>query len=119
MGTPAYLAPEVINGADPNTAADVYAAGITLYELLAGEPPFGGHFVAVMHAHLQKAPERPPAIPDGLWELIAAALSKDPAGRPAAADLARALHDIAASPVTPAPPRQRSCPGTAARRPRS
>jgi serine/threonine protein kinase, bacterial len=91
MGTPTYLAPEAINGAEPTNAADVYAAGITLYELLTGEPPFDGHVVAVMQAHLQREPERIPGISDPLWELVAACLSKDPAGRPAADDLARSL----------------------------
>jgi serine/threonine protein kinase, bacterial len=91
MGTPTYLAPEAINGAEPTNAADVYAAGITLYELLTGEPPFDGHVVAVMQAHLQREPERIPGISDPLWELVAACLSKDPAGRPAADGLARSL----------------------------
>jgi serine/threonine protein kinase, bacterial len=91
MGTPTYLAPEAINGAEPTSACDVYAAGITLYELLTGQPPFDGHVVAVMQAHLQREAERIPGVSDQLWDLIAACLSKDPAGRPAAADLADSL----------------------------
>jgi serine/threonine protein kinase, bacterial len=91
MGTPTYLAPEAINGAEPTSAADVYAVGITLYELLSSQPPFDGHVVAVMQAHLQREPERIQGIADPLWDQLAACLSKDPAGRPAAADLARSL----------------------------
>jgi serine/threonine protein kinase, bacterial len=99
MGTPTYLAPEVINGADPTSACDMYAVGITLYELLAGEPPFDGHVVAVMQAHLQREATRIPGISDPLWELIAGCLSKDPAGRPTASDLARSLKALAEDPA--------------------
>jgi serine/threonine protein kinase, bacterial len=91
MGTPTYLAPEAINGDEPTAACDVYAVGITLYELLTGKPPFDGHVVAVMQAHLQREPERIAGIADRLWDVIASCLSKDPAGRPTASDLARAL----------------------------
>jgi serine/threonine protein kinase, bacterial len=91
MGTPTYLAPEAINGAEPTSACDVYAAGITLYELLTGQPPFDGHVVAVMQAHLQREAERIPGISVQLWDLIAGCLSKDPAGRPTAAALAGSL----------------------------
>jgi serine/threonine-protein kinase len=91
MGTPTYLAPEAINGEEPTAACDIYAVGITLYELLTSQPPFDGHVVAVMQAHLQREPERIAGISDRLWELIAACLSKDQAGRPTASDLARSL----------------------------
>ena len=103
MGTPTYLAPEVINGGEPTNACDVYAVGITLYELLAGQPPFDGHVVAVMQAHLQREAERIPGISDRLWEMIAACLSKDPAGRPTAADLARSLKALEESALGPGP----------------
>jgi serine/threonine-protein kinase len=93
IGTAPYMAPEVFRGEKPSAAGDVYAAGVTLYELLAGRPPFTGHIAAVMHDHLQSAPRRADGIPDPLWELIAACLGKDPATRPSAAELASALRD--------------------------
>ena len=95
VGTAAYLAPEVIRGQEPGPAGDVYAAGITLYELLTGQPPFRGHVAAVMHDHLHTTPERLPGLPGPLWELILACLSKDPDRRPPAAAVARALRDPA------------------------
>jgi serine/threonine-protein kinase len=93
IGTASYMAPEVFRGEKPAAAGDVYAAGVTLYELLTGRPPFTGHIAAVMHDHLQTAPRRADGIPDPLWELIAACLDKDPATRPAAAELASSLRD--------------------------
>jgi serine/threonine-protein kinase len=94
MGTAAYLAPELIDGADPTPACDIYSAGITLYELIAGHAPFSGHVAAIMQAHLQKTAERPAGVPDRLWELISACLSKDPAARPTAEGLGYALDGI-------------------------
>jgi Protein kinase domain len=101
LGTPAYLPPEVISGHEPGPAGDVYALGITLYELVAGQPPFTGNTAAVLHAHGSAAPQRDPAIPDALWEIISYCLAKDPASRPSAAEVAGALHGFAAAPAGP------------------
>ena len=94
MGTAAYLAPELIDGAEPTPACDVYSAGITLYELIAGHAPFSGHVAAIMQAHLQKTAERPPDVPDRLWQLITACLNKNPNARPSAEDLAFTLDGL-------------------------
>jgi serine/threonine-protein kinase len=93
VGTISFMAPEVIRGEEPTAACDVYAAGITLYVLLTGAAPFSGQPAAVMHAHLSVAPVQPPGVPDRLWLLMSACLSKDPAARPPAALVARALRD--------------------------
>jgi serine/threonine protein kinase, bacterial len=95
VGTISFMAPEVIRGEEPTAACDVYAAGITLYVLLAGAPPFSGQPAAVMHAHRSVAPAQPPGVPDRLWALMSACLSKDPGARPPAALVARALRDPA------------------------
>jgi serine/threonine protein kinase, bacterial len=92
IGTAAYLAPEIITGRQPEPSTDIYAVGITLYELLTGRPPFPvGHPAAVIHHHLNTVAPRLPGIPDVLWPLIEACLAKDPGTRPTAPWLAQAL----------------------------
>src|SRR5947208_112908 len=64
IGTPNYLAPEAIHGAPPSPAADVYALGILLYELIVGRPPYsGGPAAAVLRRHVDETPHRYPEIP--------------------------------------------------------
>ena len=99
LGTPAYLPPEVITGQDPGPAGDLYALGITLYELLAGQPPFTGNTAAVLYAHTTAAAPRAPDIPDALWEIVAACMAKEPASRPTASAVGAALHSFAAATV--------------------
>lgn len=116
LGTAAYLAPEMLTGSEPTPACDMYALGITMYEILAGRPPFTGHVAAVMHDHLDTPPARLPDVPGRLWDLVSSCLAKQPQARPTAAALAVALRDpslvdvltaepaVAGSvPVTPAP----------------
>ena len=113
MGTVAYLAPELIKGEEPAAAGDVYAVGITLYELLSGAVPFDGHVAAVMNAHVNTAPERIAGVPDRLWDLIAACLSKDASARPTAAHLSGALSALAATSLPSAPTTVDLAPGRA------
>jgi serine/threonine protein kinase, bacterial len=92
VGTPYYLAPEVISGQQPTSAVDVYASGIMLYELLTGHPPFRGRdSMEVFQAHQKAVPQRPPGVGDPLWAVALDALAKDPARRPSAEQLAVAL----------------------------
>jgi serine/threonine protein kinase, bacterial len=94
VGTPYYLAPEVISGRQPTSAVDVYASGIMLYELLTGRPPFRGRdSMEVFQAHQRAVPQRPPGLSDRLWAVVQDALAKDPAQRPSAEQLAVALRD--------------------------
>ena len=99
LGTPAYLPPEVITGQEPGPAGDLYALGITLYELLVGQPPFTGNTAAVLYAHTTAAAPRAPDIPDALWEIIAACMAKEPSSRPTASAVADALNSFAAATV--------------------
>lgn len=95
LGTPAYLAPELVAGRPAVPPADVYALGIMLYELLAGRRPFDESSTEmVRRAHLEQAPTRPAGLPAPLWGLVAACLHKDPARRPTAGRVAQALGEL-------------------------
>ncbi|ORT61489.1 serine/threonine-protein kinase [Streptomyces sp. CB03238] len=97
VGTPAYVAPESAEGRPQTSAVDVYGAGILLYELVTGRPPFaGGSALEVLHRHLSEEPRRPSTVPGPLWTVIERCLSKDPERRPSAENLARGLRTVAA-----------------------
>lgn len=92
VGTPYYLSPEVISGRKATSAVDVYAAGIMLYELLTGHPPFRGRdAMEVFRAHQTATPQRPQGVSDLLWAVALAALAKDPDRRPLAGELGSRL----------------------------
>jgi serine/threonine-protein kinase len=75
---------------------DVYGAGILLYELVTGRPPFsGGSALEVLHQHLSAEPRRPSTVPDPLWTVIERCLRKNPEERPSAQNLARGLRIVA------------------------
>jgi len=86
LGTPQYLAPEQAHGIEHvDHRADIYAMGVILYEMLAGELPFTGKSVfEVVMKHVQEAPQplrdrRPDlAIPQALEQVVMVALAKDP-----------------------------------------
>ncbi|WP_274030441.1 serine/threonine-protein kinase [Streptomyces sp. MMBL 11-1] len=96
VGTPAYVAPESAEGRPQTSAVDIYGAGILLYELVTGRPPFaGGTALEVLHRHLSEEPSRPSNVPAPLWTVIERCLSKDPDRRPSAENLARGLRTVA------------------------
>lgn len=115
-GTPAYVAPEVLSGRPAQPAGDVYSLGVVAYELLAGRLPFQADTaVAMMRAHLEDEPQRPPGWGDALWTAVSACLAKDPARRPSANALrflfqglgngdAQLLPTVTASRPAPPPP---------------
>jgi eukaryotic-like serine/threonine-protein kinase len=94
VGTPRYMAPEQADGHPVTPATDVYSAGIVLYEMLAGQPPFNGDSaVEIALRHVQApVPPLPSDTPRALAGVVARALAKDPADRyQSAAEMARAL----------------------------
>jgi serine/threonine-protein kinase len=96
VGTPAYVAPESAEGRPQTSAVDIYGAGILLYELLTGRPPFAGDSaLEVLHQHLSAEPRRPSTVPDPLWTVVERCLRKNPEERPSAENLARALRVVA------------------------
>ncbi len=97
-GTPLYMSPQQMMGEDPKPADDVYAVGATLYELLAGKPPFfsGNVMMQVMNKPAPDLRERRAklvaeegialeALPDVWVETIAACLAKEAVDRPQSA----------------------------------
>ncbi len=96
VGTPAYVAPESAEGRPQTSAVDIYGAGILMYELVTGRPPFGGgSALEVLHQHLSAEPRRPSTVPDPLWTVIERCLRKNPDERPSAENLARGLRVVA------------------------
>jgi eukaryotic-like serine/threonine-protein kinase len=112
MGTPAYMAPEQVEGREPGSTADLFSLGLVLYEMAVGKLPFPGASLGQMlssGAHpAVPAPSRErvgvPAVLDGL---VAQLLDKYPAKRPqSASEVARELSAIADRIAAP-PPRSR------------
>lgn len=96
VGTPAYIAPESAEGRPQTSAVDIYGAGILMYELVTGRPPFGGgSALEVLHQHLTAEPRRPSTVPEPLWTVIERCLRKNPDERPSAENLARGLRVVA------------------------
>jgi hypothetical protein len=86
MGTAKYLAPEQVEGGPIDARADLYAAGIVLYELLTGRPPFEAETnLAAATMRLTTEPRPPgalrPGIPRSLDQVVMRALARDPDGR--------------------------------------
>ncbi|MFF1925504.1 serine/threonine-protein kinase [Streptomyces sp. NPDC058221] len=94
IGTPDYLAPEIVEGLPPRAAVDIYALATVLYELLAGFTPFGGgHPGAVLRRHVTETVVPLPGISDELWQLLVQCLAKAPASRLRASELAARLRE--------------------------
>lgn len=108
LGTPKYLAPEQVQGREPDARADLYSVGVVLFEMLAGGPPFKGTTdMATALAHVQQPPphldDLRPGLPPGLSGLVDALLVKDPEKRvPSALVLGGALMNISKTLGVPA-----------------
>jgi HAMP domain-containing protein/tRNA A-37 threonylcarbamoyl transferase component Bud32 len=83
VGTPQYIAPEVLRGQEADPRADLYSCGVVLYEIFTGAPPFtGATTMDVVLKHLREPPPPPrshwPEIPSRLEAAILRCLDKDP-----------------------------------------
>ncbi|HEY7065352.1 MAG TPA: protein kinase [Chloroflexota bacterium] len=101
LGTPQYMAPEQALGEPIDARSDLYALGIVLFEMLAGQPPFRGDsplatLALQVNAPLPKLRSLNPAVPEAVEAMIERALAKDPAQRyPTAAEFRAALQAAA------------------------
>jgi serine/threonine protein kinase/tetratricopeptide (TPR) repeat protein len=111
VGTPAYMAPEQLEGKEITPATDIYALGIVMYEMLTGKVPFAGGTVisAAMRRLTESAPSPRELVGDldPRWEsVVLRCLERTPERRFAsAADVSKALQG---QPVKPAPPSAQS-----------
>src|SRR5437667_4917486 len=98
IGTPDYMSPEQLSGAELDPRSDLYAAGVVLFECLTGKVPFEAETTwALVAKHLEEEPPDPrklnSEVPDGLATVILKARAKQPADRYATAS---EMHDALA-----------------------
>ncbi|MER7760462.1 protein kinase [Streptomyces sp. NPDC097619] len=79
VGTPGYFAPEQLLGAEPDFAADLYAAGLVALYLLRGQKPDSQALVDLFLT--QGRPAAPQGVPEPLWQVVATLLQPDPYAR--------------------------------------
>lgn len=97
LGTPRYMAPEMLSNGEVDGRADVYSLGVIAYQALCGSVPFDGPTpmaILYMHAHEAVEPlrDRAPDVPKAVAATVMKALAKDPAERyPSAAAFAAAM----------------------------
>ncbi|MFD8555757.1 serine/threonine-protein kinase [Streptosporangium canum] len=96
LGTPAYLAPEQIEGERASAASDLWAVGVTLYEAVEGRRPFERESTAATIAAIVSLPPAPARHVDRLRPVIDGLLRKDPAERLTAGQATALLSPAAA-----------------------
>jgi serine/threonine protein kinase len=91
VGTVAYMAPEQALGEEVNSAADLYAVGVMLYQALTGMVPYTGRVSDVFRAKVERPPATPhdvtPGVPEDLSRLAMELLAIDPDARPSASEV--------------------------------
>ncbi|MBL8618871.1 MAG: serine/threonine-protein kinase PknK [Deltaproteobacteria bacterium] len=109
LGTPDYMAPELLEGEAASPASDVYALAISAYELLSGELPFPG--LPAVQRRAKRAGwatpllDRAPGLPPALCAAVMQGLLADPGARPSVEALRAALDPVRAAAAVPLAPR--------------
>ncbi|MGQ0720617.1 MAG: serine/threonine-protein kinase, partial [Candidatus Eiseniibacteriota bacterium] len=90
VGTPHYMAPELIRGEPIGIKADIYSFGVMMYEMFAGKLPYDGeNAMNILFRHLDgdaaQLTDVVPSFPQGLGEVVMRAMHLDPARRPTTA----------------------------------
>jgi len=102
LGTPEFMAPELLTASEVAPPVDLYALGIMLHDTIVGEAPFRGEIGAILQGHVNRVPpllsqrRRDVPIPAELDALTAQLLAKDPAQRPTAAEALSRLEALSA-----------------------
>ncbi len=114
LGTPAYLAPEQLEGGPVDGSADLYSLGCVLYECLTGEPVFPRTSqLALAWAHLEEEPPEPsrgrPELPEAIDAVVGRALAKEPEQRyPTCGELISAAQEALGLATMPTSRRRRT-----------
>jgi serine/threonine-protein kinase len=113
VGTPAYMAPEQLAGAEATPQSDLYSVGVMLHELLTGHRPFDAPSMGDLLARIARQPaprvtERRPDLPPLIDDIVARLLAKSPDarhrdGRQLAIELQVAQSTLVAAPPAPPP----------------
>jgi Protein kinase domain len=91
VGSPLWMAPELLVGGEVTPAADVFSWGAVVAYAATGRPPFGSGPAEAVAQHIRHDPPDLAEIPGPLAALLGAALAKDPAARPTAEEIMGAL----------------------------
>lgn len=120
LGTPEYMSPEQARAEEIDERSDLYSLGILSFEILIGQPPFGGTTVIeTLHAILSETPasvcQLRPEVPRELGELVAELMEKNPDDRPSIQEVSVRLQSIRSLLVEPSFASQRLPAETATR----
>ena len=104
MGTPGYLAPEVIEGRPSSPASDVHSWGATMAFAATGRPPFGGGSYETIFYRIVSGRADLDGAPAPLVPLLSAALARDPVHRPSADWLSAQASGLSLPAMSASPP---------------